>query len=269
MARETRTCSSCNYRFPDWEPELRHELGFRVEPLPIGTPDDIASGIDRTISDTLDIMCPGCSDPTDDEDVRTVQCRFVTEKAPEYLWVVNTFLDLSDDTMKNRNPLAIPEELDITAHMTFAEEEDPVQMRYGLCHIVYHVGDSIAGGHYTAAVTRMPQTGGNRNNLPVREVFCDDHRIVDFTPATMPYVPHVQNVRNVLTVNPVDLSKLDHRKRKMQMESHDPYMLVYVRLPNRSEPKAPTRSATTATSVDTGSIADRVKISPRIRRRPA
>jgi hypothetical protein len=130
---------------------------------------------------------------------------------------------------------------------------------------VYHAGASLSGGHYTAAVTRMPQLGGNRNTILARKVFCDDQRIFDFTNVRMPYLPDVQNV---LTVNPVDPSYEDDEGDKVEKTEFDPSILVYVRLPNRSETKARTRSATT-TVVDTRSVADRIKAAPRIRRRPA
>jgi hypothetical protein len=261
---QIRTCESCNH---SWDGFVRPELGFCIDPLPPGTPDDIASAIDRTTTGTLDIMCPNCSNPRDSGSIRSVQCRFVTEVAPEYLLVITNFLAIDEEgkEYKNRNPLEIPEELDITAQMTFGQEEDPVRMRYGLRHVVYHAGASLSGGHYTAAVTRMPQLGGNRNTILARKVFCDDQRIFDFTNVRMPYLPDVQNV---LTVNPVDPSYEDDEGDKVEKTEFDPSILVYVRLPNRSETKARTRSATT-TVVDTRSVADRIKAAPRIRRRPA
>jgi hypothetical protein len=209
-------------------------------------------------------MCPNCSNPRDNGSIRRVQRQFVTEVAPEYLLVLTNLLATDEEgkEYKNRNPLEIPEELDITAQMTFGQEEDPVRVRYGLRHVVYHAGASLTGGHYTAAVTCMPQVGGNRNTMPVREVFCDDARIFDFTNEEMPYLP---DVHNVLTVNPVDPSYENDEGDKVEKTELNPSILVYVRLPNRSETRAPTGPAI---AVDTRSVADRIKAAPRIRRRP-
>jgi hypothetical protein len=217
--------------------------------------------MDREKTKTLgDVPCHNC------KEIRRVQQHFRTVTAPEYLWIVNNVsaVDEEENPYKNRNPIRIQEEINITQHMTYGEELNVAQVRYGLHHIVYHAGDSLNVGHYASAITGMPQPGGNRRNIPGNEFFCDDSTIDEFTNALM---PNTADVENVLTANPVDISKPNDIKDEIIRTSFDPYILIYVRLPNRKEPKRRIPNRTVHSG--SGGIAQRVRDSPRIRKKPA
>jgi hypothetical protein len=241
---------------------MKSALEFRVSPLPRGQPDDIASAMDREKTDTLDISCPNCKVD------RKFRCISRTVTAPEYLWVVNDLSAYDDKGVqyKNRNPIGIPEELDFTSHMIHGADSDPVLIRYGVQHVVYHAGNSLNFGHYTTAVTGMPQIGGNRKALPAKEFFCDDSKIDGFTNALM---PAVADVGKLLTVNPVRISTPGDKRKKLTRTPFDPYILLYARLTHKRVTKRITGAATRAIIPVTGEIADCVKNHPRIRRKPA
>jgi hypothetical protein len=252
----TRTCEICGHDRGD---VLASPQEYRIHPLPPGQADNIAAAMDRANIETLDLDCPVCKLK------RTYQCVSQNITAPEYLWVVNSvFAHNGKDYYKNRNPIDIPEVLDITSHMTYGDEAKVRRVRYGLQHIVYHAGASLNVGHYTAAVTGMPQLGGNRQDIRANKFFCDDSTIYEFTSALM---PAVANVGNVLTVNPVLISKPEDKKHDLERTPFDPSYLIYVRLDNNEKSK-PTKSATRAVIPVVGTIADNVKKSPRIRRKP-
>jgi hypothetical protein len=218
--------------------------------------------MDRGKTDTLYISCPNCKV---DRIFRYVSH---TITVPEYLWVVNDLSCYDDKGVqyKNRNPIYIPEKPDFTSHMTYGADSNAIPARYGLQHVVYHAGNSLDFGHYTAAVTSVPQIGGNRKILPANEFFCDDSKIDEFTNAS---TPAVADVANVLTVNPMRISKPDDKRKKFTRTPFDLYILLYVRLQHRRELKRASGAATRAVIPVAGEIADRVKKHPRIRRKPA
>jgi hypothetical protein len=258
LVRETRTCDTCEQTIYD---NIQPELGFRITPLPPGQPDDIITAMDREKTKTLgDVPCHNC------KEIRRVQQHFRTVTAPEYLWVVNNVsaVDEEENPYKNRNPIRIQEEINITQHMTYGEELNVAQVCYGLHHIVYHAGDSLNVGHYASAITGMPQPGGNRRNILGNEFFCDDSTIDEFTNALM---PNTADVDNVLTANPVDISKPNDTKDEIIRTPFDPYILIYVRLANRKETKRRIPNRTVHSK--SGGIAQRVRDSPRIRKKPA
>jgi hypothetical protein len=216
--------------------------------------------MDRAKTETLgDVPCHNC------KEIRRVQQHFRTVTAPEYLWVVSNVsaTDSKGGAYKNRNPIRIQKEIDIISHMTYGEEPNAAPVRYGLHHVVYHAGSSLTFGHYAAAVTGIPQPGGNRRNIPGNEFFCDDSTIDEFTNALM---PNAADVNNVLTANPVNISKPGDKKKKLERTPFDPYILIYVRLLNRKEPKR--RMPYQTVSSGSGGIAQRVRDSPRVRRKP-
>jgi hypothetical protein len=214
-----------------------HELGFRIYPLPEDDDDedededededDIAAAIDRTMTEDWQFECRFCSPPGQaDEDKPIIRETKQIVAAPEYLLIHNNMQN-ADET-KNRNHMEINEEIDLTRYMTYGNEPNPVPVRYGLRHLVYHAGGKLDGGHYVSAVTGLPPLPFRTTGEAVNEFFCDDDRIHDFTNALM---PRSGDVDNVLTVNPVDLSA-----KKVFRTKFDFSLAWYVRLPNRREP---------------------------------
>jgi hypothetical protein len=253
----TRTCEVCGHDRGD---VLASPQEYRIHPLHPGQPDNIAAAMDRANIETLDLDCPVCKIK------QTYQCVSRNITAPEYLWVVSSVLAHNGkDYYKNRNPIDISEVLDITSHMTYGDEANVRRVRYGLQHIVYHTGASLNVGHYAAAVTGMAQLGGNRQAIRANKFFCDDSTIDEFTSALM---PAVANVGNMLTVNPVLISKPEDKKHDLERTPFDPSYLIYVRLDDKKKPNRTTGAATGAVIPVVGTIADNVKKSPRIRRKP-
>jgi uncharacterized UBP type Zn finger protein len=126
----------------------------------------------------LELTCEGC-------EKKTVHKHLITNIAmPEYLYIRSNNYD-SEKKRKNRNPIAVPEELDLTEYMVRGEGknriEDHLPVHYGLRHIIYHSGDNATSGHYTASVTGMPPVGGNRQIAHVKEFFCNDANVYNFT----------------------------------------------------------------------------------------
>jgi hypothetical protein len=184
--------------------------------------------------------------------------RFRNIAVPEYLYIHNNLeayvvqgVDYQDGVgYKNRNPLGVPEELDITQHMTVGDDPNALPIRYGLRHVMYHSGE-LGVGHYTAGITRLPQPGGNKKTAPVKEFFCNDEDVQGFTAEAMNY--EVDEVNNMLMVVPLDITPED---ADYQMPEFDVSAWIYTRLPNRSErPKASPG----------GGIARRIKTNPRLR----
>jgi uncharacterized UBP type Zn finger protein len=204
----------------------------------MGTADSIRAAIVRDRTEKLTMKCDECETDTPHTRVST------NTAMPEYLYIRNNNYDYATGG-KNRNPIAVPEVLDLTADMYRGEGKDRIKnhlpVRYGLRHIMYHSGRTLTRGHYTASVTGMPPVGGNRQIAHVKEFFCNDDRVTNLTPGAMNYPAGT----NVLTENP-----LMHKYSEFDGSSW-----IYVRLPNRA-PAAPQAAPVV---VSQGEIAERVK----------
>ncbi|KAF2826421.1 cysteine proteinase [Ophiobolus disseminans] len=234
--QETMTCPACGH-----VRTIGHEtpeLGVRIEPLTGRAHDDVASAINRSMTEIIDTPCPQCSNPTipankktgakEIEDPRAFVRRIRVVAAPEYLRIhVNVeAYNASGQPYKNRKTLAIPEILDITQHMTYSDDPNPLPVCYKLRHVLYHQGDLLRNGHYAAAVTEMPPPRGRWAHS--NKFFCNDSVISDFTNELM---PTKRNVSNILTANPVNLSA------GLNVENdYDPSIIWYERMPTRELP---------------------------------
>jgi hypothetical protein len=176
---EHRTCRRCRRRA---HAEHLDDLGIRIAPLQSG-PDTIEAAIRRSMRDTLNRITPascGCKDV----DV-TVERKIIA--APEYLCIcLETFyVDGEGKARKNRNPIRIPDILDITEHMNY-DTQHPIPVRYRLTSGAYHIGATLESGHYVSGVTTEwgQRPGTRRKNgpvLPTRPQFlCNDEEISDF-----------------------------------------------------------------------------------------
>ena len=121
---------------------------------------------------------------------------------------------------KNRNPMTIPEILNLTEYMTYGNDATPVPVRYKLRHVVYHQSAGLDGGHYAAAVTRI-------RNQPsgAKTFFCNDPVVTDFTYDEV-YYDH--EVTNMLLAPQLNMGDNDDVQ-----SDYDPTYLIYVRLPTR------------------------------------
>jgi hypothetical protein len=215
----------------------------------MGQTDNLTAAIARQRTESLEeLKCDRC-----DKDTPHTRTNRNTAM-PEYLYIRNNNVEydsVNDDMGKNRNPVAAPAVLDLTADMYLGHGEsrieDHLPVRYGLRHIIYHSGPNATSGHYTASVTGMPPVGGNRQIAHVREFFCNDRYITNLTPAAM----HYPAGTNVLLQNPL----------KHKYSSFEATCWVYVRLPNRAAPAVVAGPAVVAAPavVAQGEIAQRVK----------
>lgn len=169
-----------------------------------------------------------------------ITVEFLIDAAPEYLCVVLQIIGydaVSGEFNKNRNPIQVPDILDLTEYMDH-ESDNPLPVRYRLSSAIYHTGDSLLSGHYGAGVTSgrgqrarfqkssykakpasglgtAPNTSERADNL---QFFCNDTEITDWNASA--------TVQNKLTINPVDFSdEMD------TTSTWDPYTLWYVREP--------------------------------------
>ncbi|KAF1917976.1 hypothetical protein BDU57DRAFT_528474 [Ampelomyces quisqualis] len=257
---QTHTCTHCNYTHAV---NSTDELGVRISAEPPGTPDSLPAAIARSLTDDLERGCEKCSTVKTPLREHMLNTKWLT--APEYLYVLNSVqaYDENGNVYKNRNPIDIPETLDVTQHMTMGSENnehpDPIKVRYTLKHVVYHAGTTINVGHYVAGITQMPRSTLNSNPKDkegeggVKEWFCDDSQVFGMRNR----VRGVAQGENVLTVNPVDVST-----RMVQMTEFDPVMILYERI--RTKPRSARVPRHKEKAVE-GCIAQSVKNNPRDR----
>lgn len=190
---EERRCASCNAARSDpahIDYSVTRDIGFsNIQPSPEG-PDDLMAALIRSDwladehNDALTCVADNCN-----HQGATLTRRI--EAAPEYLRV---HLDLStknDDkvtNIKNKNPIKIPDILDLTEH-TYAPEtsKQPWPLRYKLISVLYHVGDETTHGHWVAGVScprskaereaRNGKRGATLAKAPPRYFFSNDHRV--------------------------------------------------------------------------------------------
>lgn len=201
------------------------------------------------MTEDIERICENCSivDENGDTETHNHLQKFRIIAAPEYLRIrINQMaFDEEGVTYKNRNPLEIPDQLDITQYMTYSADANPVPVRYRLRNVVYHSGPLLEGGHYTAGVTRIRRDPSGAN-----EFWCNDRIVSDFTRQAV-HLDHGTN--NMLTANPVDLSNEESSESEF-----DPSYLVYVRLPTASA-GAKGSVVTAPVVVDRRSVAERIR----------
>jgi hypothetical protein len=164
---ESRTCSKCDETY---EHGTLPDLGLRIRPLTDGT-DSIEDAINRCMTDTLTEVTASCLERHTEADLTQ---QWMIDAAPEYL-CLNLQLDVynpnattvADQFTKNRSGIHIPGILDMTRHMAH-QYNNSYPVLYRLTSAVYHQGEGLKSGHYTAGVTsgRGQRPGYQKKVLP-------------------------------------------------------------------------------------------------------
>lgn len=239
--QETR-CEACNFARPGSDPtdySVTCDTGFSlIRPLAIsqGT-DHLASALARSQwlagKENDALVCPTANDSPCDP-VNAVTTKEV-EAAPEYLRVHLDLTTLDDNgaqtIIKNRNPVEIPDILDLTEHVHRPDaNRSPRPLQYKLISVLYHAGPNTTGGHWAAGVSHpIPDTerkawvkaskGKKRKYDETAPVtcyhYCSDSYITEW---------QTEGDENPLTVNPF------MTKEKSEM---DAVVLMYERIRQR------------------------------------
>ncbi|UPX18458.1 uncharacterized protein EKO05_0008757 [Ascochyta rabiei] len=176
---ETR-CSHCNAYRGTADYEASEGIGFsNIKPVVKGS-DNLLAALERSIwlqADTNEVLeCTNC------EETGATTARQI-EAAPEYLRI---HLDLSKENknrkpadIKNRTPIQIPDTLNLTHRARTPEAGQAAwPLQYKLISVLYHAGDTVTTGHWTAGVSRpipKPQRGKRDPNAPsAAYYFCND-----------------------------------------------------------------------------------------------
>ncbi|KAJ4347592.1 hypothetical protein N0V95_005286 [Ascochyta clinopodiicola] len=216
-------CSHCNALRGITVYENSEQTGFsNIKPVAKGR-DNLLAALERSPwlrPDTNDVLiCATCK-----EAGATITRQL--EAAPEYLRI---HLDLTKEEEegetslpKNRIPIQIIETLDLTHHALIPEAGQTAwPLSYKLISVLYHAGQSVTNGHWTAGVSRpipKPQRGKrDPNAASAAYYFCNDEVIRKVQAA---------GGVNPLTMNPVKKAGLEFNA----------VVLVYERLP-RVAPK--------------------------------
>jgi hypothetical protein len=158
---------------------------------------------------STNFVCPRCGAQWIDR----IATRHITS-SPEYMRI---HLDLiaRETQEKNQNPIRIPDILDLTPHVQRVGRNLPAPLRYKLISTVYHCGDALDRGHYTASVTGPGPADGRET---VHRFWVNDERV-------FPRPDRAGTTGNVLTINTA----------KRNGERFNAYLLFYEYILNRGE----------------------------------
>lgn len=207
--------------------DITKDLGFSnvmIARLDQNWPDLQTALANSTWLETEDMLvtCETCKHAGDVKKFRTI------EAAPEYRRInlgLNAFNKNGNrrvhnkdpnQSIKNRYPIIIPNELDLTVHTS----PPSAQLQYKLIGKIVHSGTLTRAGHYTVCVTTCPRKGRAKKDSPrTKHYFInDDHHLFSFP----------GNDIHPLTANP-------ENQRDTDFEAST---LIYERLPNRGGPVA-------------------------------
>ena len=169
-----------------------------------------------------------------------IACTIRIQGVPEYMCIhLNlTTTDAEGEPAKNRNPLRIPDILDLTQHIQQVGDRPAAPLRYKLIDVVYHQGDSLNSGHYVAGVT------GPESIPDTHQFFVNDIRVHPWSNTAG---------TSVLTANPAEHN--DYYESE-----YDPHLLFYDYIPNsKGSTKGMTVVPLAADIQDDSSIAERIR----------
>ncbi|KAJ4378959.1 hypothetical protein N0V86_005836 [Didymella sp. IMI 355093] len=152
------------------------------------------------------VLCEACNGKSVD-----LNSTMRIQSAPEYMCIhVNLFArNFAGRPVKNRNPMDIPDILDLTQHVQTVDNHPAAPLRYKLIDIIYHAGAGLSSGHCTAGVTGPDTVKDTDPANPLNQFFVNDSRVQPWSNTTQ---------TNVLTANPAK-------------GGYNPYLLFYEYIP--------------------------------------